>query len=196
MWHPEKRELWVEHQGKILNLFDYDNKKFDWHGDLDLSFLDLKTNEMPDLSKMTVHGDLNVAHNELSGFQKLPRIIYGSLYVSFNRISSFDDFPDLVARECVMLGNPYKGTKRIEDGSLGCPDVVTQDYYIAWREEQTKQLMSVCGDIDKMMAIQEKIGKYIENETGIRVKVTLVEPKTLPRFEGKAKRVIDERDLH
>ena len=50
--------------------------------------------------------------------------------------------------------------------------------------------------VKEMMAIQERIGKSIENETGIRVKVTLVEPKTLPRFEGKAKRVIDERNLH
>ena len=50
--------------------------------------------------------------------------------------------------------------------------------------------------VKEMMAIQEKIGKSIENETGIRVKVTLVEPKTLPRFEGKAKRVIDKRNLH
>ena len=47
-----------------------------------------------------------------------------------------------------------------------------------------------------MMAVQNRIGKSIENETGIRVKVTLVEPKTLPRFEGKAKRVIDKRNLH
>jgi phenylacetate-CoA ligase len=50
--------------------------------------------------------------------------------------------------------------------------------------------------VKEMMAVQNKIGKSIENETGIRVKVTLVEPKTLPRFEGKAKRVIDERNLH
>ena len=50
--------------------------------------------------------------------------------------------------------------------------------------------------IKDMMEITNKIGKSIENETGIRVKVTLVEPKSLPRFEGKAKRVIDERDLH
>ena len=50
--------------------------------------------------------------------------------------------------------------------------------------------------VKEMMAVQQKIGKSIENETGIRVKVTLVEPKTLPRFEGKAKRVIDERNLH
>jgi phenylacetate-CoA ligase len=50
--------------------------------------------------------------------------------------------------------------------------------------------------VKEMMAIQEKIAKSIENEIGIRVKVTLVEPKTLPRFEGKAKRVIDKRNLH
>ena len=50
--------------------------------------------------------------------------------------------------------------------------------------------------VKEMMSVQNKIGKSIENETGIRVKVTLVEPKTLPRFEGKAKRVIDKRNLH
>ena len=50
--------------------------------------------------------------------------------------------------------------------------------------------------VKEMMSVQNKIGKYIENETGIRAKVTLVEPKSLPRFEGKAKRVIDKRNLH
>ena len=47
-----------------------------------------------------------------------------------------------------------------------------------------------------MVNIQSKIAKSIENETGIRVKVTLVEPKSLQRYEGKAKRVIDKRNLH
>ncbi len=50
--------------------------------------------------------------------------------------------------------------------------------------------------VKEMVNIQQKIVKSIENETGIRVKVTLVEPKSLLRFEGKAKRVIDERNLH
>ena len=50
--------------------------------------------------------------------------------------------------------------------------------------------------IKEMMKVQTKIAKSIENETGIRVKVTIVEPKYLPRFEGKAKRVIDKRNLH
>ena len=50
--------------------------------------------------------------------------------------------------------------------------------------------------VKEMMNIQKAIGQSIANETGINVKVTLVEPKTLPRFEGKAKRVIDKRNLH
>ena len=33
----------------------------------------------------------------------------------------------------------------------------------------------------------------IERVVGIRVKVTLVEPHTIQRSEGKAKRVIDKR---
>jgi len=48
-------------------------------------------------------------------------------------------------------------------------------------------------DIGEMIGLQKKIGEYIENEIGLRVKVTLVEPKTLPRSEGKAVRVIDKR---
>ncbi len=183
MWHPEKRELWVEYQGKILNLFDYDGQKFDWQGSLDLSFLDLKTEQLPDLSKMTIHGDLNVSYNELSGFAKLPRIIHGTLYASFNKIKDFDDFPDLVGRECVLLGNHYRGTKRIEDGTLGAPDVITQDYYIAWREEQTRELMKACGDVDKMMAIQEKI--YNEDAFRQTQDMLQLRQKYLWRFSDK-----------
>ena len=49
--------------------------------------------------------------------------------------------------------------------------------------------------IKEMMLIQEKIAKAVENEIGIRVKITLVEPKSIPRSEGKAVRVIDKRNL-
>ncbi|WP_409201027.1 phenylacetate--CoA ligase family protein [Methanobrevibacter sp. DSM 116169] len=49
--------------------------------------------------------------------------------------------------------------------------------------------------VKEMVALQNKIASYIENEIGIRVKVTLVEPKSIPRSEGKAVRVIDKRNL-
>jgi phenylacetate-CoA ligase len=47
--------------------------------------------------------------------------------------------------------------------------------------------------------VLEKLGKKIEREIkdllGISCKIKLVEPKTIQRSEGKAKRVIDNRKL-
>jgi len=51
---------------------------------------------------------------------------------------------------------------------------------------------------DEVRALEEtasRIRSRIESLLGISVKVRLVEPKTLPRSEGKAKRVIDNRKL-
>ena len=50
---------------------------------------------------------------------------------------------------------------------------------------------------DKIGALEElsrKIGAALEHMLGIRAEVTLVEPHTIQRSEGKAKRVIDRRE--
>lgn len=44
-------------------------------------------------------------------------------------------------------------------------------------------------------AFIDKVQKKIENVIGVGVLVRLVEPKTVPRFEGKAERVIDRRKM-
>jgi phenylacetate-CoA ligase len=44
-------------------------------------------------------------------------------------------------------------------------------------------------------AFMEKIQKKVESVIGVGVTVKLVEPKSIPRFEGKASRVIDNRTL-
>ena len=49
-------------------------------------------------------------------------------------------------------------------------------------------------EIKKLENVRCKIQREIESTLGISVKVTLVEPKTLQRSEGKAKRVIDMRN--
>ncbi|MCX7919644.1 MAG: phenylacetate--CoA ligase [bacterium] len=59
--------------------------------------------------------------------------------------------------------------------------------------EATKSLFS--DEIKHLEEVRNRIEQHIEDSIGIRVKVTLVEPKTLPRSEGKAKRVIDKRQL-
>ncbi len=48
-------------------------------------------------------------------------------------------------------------------------------------------------EMKRMKTFQEQITAKIHSVLGIGVKVTLVEPKTLERFMGKAKRVIDNR---
>lgn len=47
--------------------------------------------------------------------------------------------------------------------------------------------------ISQLQALREKLQENLENTIGLSIKVTLVEPKTIERSEGKAKRVIDKR---
>lgn len=57
--------------------------------------------------------------------------------------------------------------------------------------EITPQLFS--DEVRKLEDIERKIKKEIESTLGISAKIKLVEPKTIQRSEGKAKRVIDKR---
>jgi len=50
-------------------------------------------------------------------------------------------------------------------------------------------------EIGKLEALSAKIRKEIESTLGVLVNVKLVEPKTIQRSEGKAKRVVDKRSL-
>ena len=50
-------------------------------------------------------------------------------------------------------------------------------------------------EMKTLRSLEEKIKKEIESILGVFVKVKLVEPKTIERSEGKAKRVIDKRVL-
>ncbi len=50
-------------------------------------------------------------------------------------------------------------------------------------------------EVKQLQHIEMKIKREIETVLGIGAKVRLVEPKTLTRFEGKAKRVLDKRTL-
>jgi phenylacetate-CoA ligase len=50
-------------------------------------------------------------------------------------------------------------------------------------------------EIKTLEAIESKIEKEIHSVLGIGVKVKLVEPKSIPRSEGKANRIIDKRKI-
>jgi len=47
--------------------------------------------------------------------------------------------------------------------------------------------------ISQLQSLRQKVQNTIESSTGLGIKVTLVEPKTIERSEGKSKRVIDKR---
>jgi phenylacetate-CoA ligase len=51
-------------------------------------------------------------------------------------------------------------------------------------------------EIRKLENLTKKITHEIQSTLGISVKVKLVEPKTIERSEGKAKRIIDRRKLY
>lgn len=61
------------------------------------------------------------------------------------------------------------------------------------RVEVTPDLFS--DKIGALETLQKKLGYSIFNITGIHAQITLVEPRSIPRSEGKAKRVIDERKM-
>ena len=59
--------------------------------------------------------------------------------------------------------------------------------------EVSEQVFS--DEMSKLEALSEQIRSEIDNMLGLRVAVRLVEPKSIERSAGKAKRVIDRRDL-
>ncbi|HJK39790.1 MAG TPA: phenylacetate--CoA ligase [Methanocorpusculum sp.] len=59
--------------------------------------------------------------------------------------------------------------------------------------EINKHLFS--GELSDLAKLQNKIGKALHETLTLRANVQLVEPGSLPRFEGKAKRVVDRRKI-
>ena len=54
---------------------------------------------------------------------------------------------------------------------------------------------SFSDEIRKIEALRNKVAAVLKQALGVAVKVKLVEPKSIQRSEGKAKRVIDNRVL-
>lgn len=50
-------------------------------------------------------------------------------------------------------------------------------------------------EVRKLETLEKKIRSEVESALGISAKIKLVEPKTLERSEGKAKRVVDKRNI-
>jgi phenylacetate-CoA ligase len=74
--------------------------------------------------------------------------------------------------------------------------VLTREVGLDQMEVKVEVTPEVFSDeIRKLEALQHRLEASIENILGLRVRVTLVEPRTLARSEGKARRVSDLRNL-
>ncbi|MFL5298731.1 MAG: phenylacetate--CoA ligase family protein [Anaeromyxobacteraceae bacterium] len=74
--------------------------------------------------------------------------------------------------------------------------VLTREQGLDQMEVKVEVTPEVLSDtIRGVEALQRKLEAAIEHVLGLRVLVTLVEPRSIPRSEGKAKRVTDQRNL-
>lgn len=60
--------------------------------------------------------------------------------------------------------------------------------------EMTNKIFS--DSIKDIERIENKLKQEIQSAIGVGTKITLVEPRSIPRSEGKAKRVVDRRDIY
>ncbi len=74
--------------------------------------------------------------------------------------------------------------------------ILTREKGLDEVEVQVEVTKEVFGDtVGALETVQSGIAHSIETLTGLRMKVRLVQPQTIQRSEGKAKRVIDQRKM-
>ncbi len=95
-------------------------------------------------------------------------------------------FPSQI--EAVLLKEGFSENYLIKLGRENNSD--TFDVYVELRPEQFDD------SVKNITAMEKSLAGAMRNMIGIGPSVHLVAPKTIQRSEGKAKRVIDERNLH
>lgn len=95
-------------------------------------------------------------------------------------------FPSQIESVLLELGETAPHYKLIVDR---VDNLDTMEIWV----EMTQAMFS--DEVKHIEDLERKIKKEVENTLGLSAKVKLVEPKTIERSEGKAKRVIDKRKL-
>lgn len=120
----------------------------------------------------------------------------GRTSIRIERIQGRSD--DMIKVRGVMIF-PYQIEKAILEVQGVEPHyqiILTRPHHLDEIEVQVEMSKETFSDeVKSIENLKKKLERRIEETVGIRVKVTLVEPKSLPRSEGKAKRVIDKRGL-
>lgn len=120
----------------------------------------------------------------------------GRTFVKMDRITGRTDDMLKVKGVAVFPSQIEKALLKIDGLEPHYQIIVTRPQHLDELEVQVEASPGLFSDeVKELVNIRKKIENQIHNEIGIRVNVTLVEPKTLPRSEGKAVRVIDKRSF-
>jgi phenylacetate-CoA ligase len=120
----------------------------------------------------------------------------GRTLVKMERVKGRTDDMMKIRGVSVFPSQIEKALLRIDGVEPHYQIIVTRPHLMDEMEVRVEASEGLFSDeIKELVGIRQKIEQYIHNEIGLRVKVTLVEPKTIPRSEGKAVRVIDKRNL-
>ena len=93
---------------------------------------------------------------------------------------------------------------QVETALLSMGGAVAPHYMMIVDREDNMDVLTVMVEVDeqhvldeirKLDALRNKIGAVLKQALGVSARVKLVEPKTIQRSEGKAVRVIDNRNL-
>ena len=93
---------------------------------------------------------------------------------------------------------------QVETALLSMGGGVAPHYMLIVDRENNLDVLTVMVEVDekyfsdeirKLDRLKNKVGAVLKQALGVSVRVKLVEPKTIQRSEGKAKRVIDNREL-
>ncbi len=82
---------------------------------------------------------------------------------------------------------------QIEHVLLGVPGVAPHYQLVVTRPEQLDELTVRCEPTDDAGDIAERVRHAIREQIGVSVAVEVLAPGSVPRSEGKAVRVIDQR---
>jgi len=118
----------------------------------------------------------------------------GRTQVKMDRITGRSDDMLKIRGVIVFPSQIEKALLKIEGLEPQYQIIVTRPNHLDELEVQVETSPAFFSDeIRHIEKVKKDIERKIHNEIGLRVKVSLVEPKSLPRSEGKAVRVIDKR---
>ena len=93
---------------------------------------------------------------------------------------------------------------QVETALLSMGGAISPHYMMIVDREDNLDVLTVMVEVDEKMfsdeirkldALRNKIAAVLKTALGVSVRVKLVEPKSIQRSEGKAIRVIDNRNL-